>query len=171
MRSTFLVLAVLFTGVAQAGTPPGLDPARYQALIKIAGEKGEPGQADNYEYRSLSHISPADVTAPHQAEYFSAMGGVDSQGHFGAFEVSAVSEDWRKRANGDWEIEQWMWSAMTDGTLLRVYHMLLIELPGGSVLDDSVLPSGAADSAEELARWGNKITQWYGFAGGRLPGR
>jgi hypothetical protein len=167
MRMLLTLLAFLFTGAAQAGTPPGFDLARFQALVKTAGEKGAPGQADNYEYRSLSHIAASDVTAPHQAEYFSAMGGVDSHGQFGAFEVSAVSEDWRKRPNGDWEIEQWMWSAMVDGTLLRVNHMLLVESPGGSVLDDSVLPSGAEDSAEELARWGNKITQWYGFAGGR----
>lgn len=167
---TWALLAILLPLPSYATTlPPGFDLAKYQRLTALASEKGELLQGagpDGMDYKVLTHLDPADTTKPHKADYFSAVGGADSSGHFGAIEVSMESEDWRKRPNGDWEIEQWMWTAWTDGTLVSVGHYLLVESSSGSVLDDKALPVGQAQDPAELARWESKLEQWYGFTRG-----
>lgn len=165
--SVLLSASVLFglSSGARAVPPPAFDLAKYQQLIATAGAKGELLQdGSGLDYKVLSHLDPTDATKPHRADYFAAVGGTDSSGHFGAIQVSMESEDWRKRPNGDWEIEQWMWTASTDGTLGSVAHSLLVENSGGSVLDDQNLPAGEPTDAAEIARWGAKVTEWNGFA-------
>jgi hypothetical protein len=163
MSALILSFLVPFCAYA-AELPPGFDLARYQKLVAVAGEKGEPLQAPDFEYRVLTHLDPADPAQPHKADYFSAVGGKDSNGHFGAIQVSMESEDWRKRESGDWEIEEWNWTAWTDGTLVSVYHTLVVETPEGSVLDIQGLPVGEPTDKAELARWGSKVEEWYGYA-------
>ena len=161
-----VVLVFLFSGISFASAlPPGFDLAKYQALSTKAAEKGELLEApDGLSYKILSRIDPADTSKPHDAEYFSVLGANDSQGRFSIVEISMVSEDWRKRSNGDWEIEQWLWSAATDGILQSVGHYLLVETAEGSVLDDKALPVGKPDDPAELSRWETKLEEWY-----RLP--
>jgi hypothetical protein len=157
-----LILAAVFSINAHAALPPGFDLAKYQALIETAGQKGEllHGGGDGMDYKVLSRFAPTDTTKPHQADYFSAVGGVDSQGKWGTAEVSMESEDWRKDEKGNWQIEQWMWTAYTDGTLVSVNHALLSETPDHDVLDDQMLPHGQPADAVELARWGAKVAEW-----------
>lgn len=161
MMKMMMSLGVLLPIFAHAGTPTGFDLKIYQHLVAVAIDKGDLIQTgQGYDFKVLKHLAPADDTRPHHADYFSAVGGTGADGHFSAFQVSMVSEDWRKRATGDWEIEQWLWTARLDGTLSSVRHNLLVETVEGSVLDDTTQPSGTADDPAELTRWNAKLQEW-----------
>jgi hypothetical protein len=158
-----MLLFLLFALSAHAGIPPRFDVERYRALIARAGEKGDLLEGDHVEFKVLKHLEPAEVSKPHRAEYFSAAGGFDSNGHFGAFEVWMESEDWRIRTDGNWEIEERGWHSYTDGTLVEASHTVLVESPSGSVLDMKTVPTKGADDPEEQARWVAKLAEWYGW--------
>ncbi len=158
----FLALSVLPTQLFAANTPPEFDAARWQKLWQLTafiGEKMEVG--DGRELRFFKNIVPENKQEPHRADYLSVIGLIDSFGQFQPMEVSVVSEDWRKRPNNDWEIEQWIFQLRMNGELKWLSHSLLIEDPNGHVLDIQTLPSGEPDSPEMLERWGAKLQEWY----------
>ena len=158
--SAFLALVTL--NPAFAGTPPGFDAAKWEKLVSLVafvGEKMDVG--DGMQLRSFGNIVPNDKSIPHKADYFSTMGAFNSMGKYYPFEVSAVSEDWRKRENGNWEIEQFIWKISLSGELKGVMHQMLVETHDGTVLEIVNLPVGTAQDPAELARWGAKLDEWY----------
>lgn len=160
LLSAFLALVTL--NPAFAGTPPGFDAAKWDKLVGLVAFVGEQmNVGDGLQLRSFGSLVPNDKAIPHKADYFSTMGAVDSMGIYHPFEVSAVSEDWRKRENGDWEIEQWIWKVSLTGELRGVMHTMLVETHDGSVLDIINLPVGTAQDPAELERWGAKLGEWY----------
>jgi hypothetical protein len=162
MRKIFfaglLSLISLFPA-AEAATPPGFDVAKWELLLKRVELYGE-DYGSEPELRFFSHLVPHNKEIPHTADYFGAYGAKDTEGKFHAYEVSVVSEDWRKQENNNWEIEQWIFRVRLNGELAGVTHTLLIEEPSGRVLDIRSLPVGAPDSPEEIERWGGKLSEW-----------
>ena len=72
-----------------AATPPGFEPAKFKHLIAVAAEKGDfMHTGEQFDFKTLTHIVPSDVKAPHRADSFSDLGGLDSDGHFGTGEVN-----------------------------------------------------------------------------------
>lgn len=155
-----LLLSLLLNFCAHATTPPGLDPVKFTALAQRAVEKGTLLQAGDYDLHVLTRRTPDDPANSHLAEYFSAVGVTQTDGKFVAFRVSAVSEDWRKQPNGDWEIEQWVWDAALDGEPLQIFHTLLKEDARGSVLSDVNLPVGQPTDKAEIQRWEKYVGRW-----------
>ena len=153
-----LLLPLLLSLHAYATTPPGLDLARFQSLTAAAGIKGEVLQGNDYDFHTLSRLTPANPKKSHHAEYFSAVGITDTEGRFSAFQVSVVSEHWVKKANGNWDVDQWIWNSALDGELQQVYHFRLQEDAGGSVIGDDAIPMGSP--AEQLKGWEKKIAEW-----------
>lgn len=156
-----LTLANAHPAIA-ANTPPGFETARWEKLWKLAAFIGEKMNfGENQQLRHFKNIVPENQALPHKADYFSTIGVLDQFGKYHAQEISVVSEDWRRQGNGNWEIEQWIFQVRLNGDLKSVRHALVIKTPDGLVLDIQELPSGAADSPEELARWGTKLHEWY----------
>ena len=164
MRTLIALFALLASPFsANAATPPGFDSAKWDQLVAKVALVGMPGSIADYETRTFSNLQPADKTQPHLAEYFSTMGVFDSAHRYNALYVSAVSENWSKDGDGNWVIDQWIWQVDLRGNLKSVYHGILVETANGTVLDVRNAPAGAADSPEELQRWGAKLAEWLAF--------
>jgi hypothetical protein len=155
-----LLLSLLMSLSAHAGDPTGLDPVKFTALVQLAAEKGTIFQGDNYDLHALSRLTPADTASTHLAEYFSAVGSVDPFGKFVTSKVSSVQENWVKQPNGNWDIDQWIWSSDLEGRLLHVGHYRLQETESGSVLGDDALPVGSPTDATEIQRWTKFAESW-----------
>jgi hypothetical protein len=151
-------LPLLFAFQAHATTPPGMNLAAFQSLTMAASIKGEVLQGNDYDFHVLKRVTPANPNNTHHAEYFSAVGITDTEGKFSAFQVSVVSEHWVKKANGNWDIDQWIWNAALDGEMQLVYHFRLQETADGSVLGDDAMPLGSPE--EQAKGWLKKVAEW-----------
>lgn len=143
-----------------ANVPPGFDAAKWQQLIAKVIKNGTAQDTPDGTLMELSNIVPNDLTKPHHADYISALGGRDSSGNFGVAEMYDVSENWRIQ-NGNWNIDQWIWTISSEGDLLAISHSTLVETMDGLVLSDDSVATGAVTDAAELAHWGQVLNQWY----------
>ena len=79
MRAIFsLGLSLVSTSSFAGGLPPDFNYANWQKLVAQTIAKGEVSQTVDGEMRSLSHIVPNDKTQPHQADYLTTAGAVES---------------------------------------------------------------------------------------------
>jgi hypothetical protein len=161
---TFLFSLVGLALAVSASAAPSFDAGEWNRLVNKAANSEKRGQFGDAQLRYLERIAPPDISQPHHADYFSVIGYQTVNG-FGPTEVSMVSEDWRKTPEGNWEIEQWIYALLLDGTLTRVMHQEVTETTEGRVLDSRDFPVGGPDDPVEQARWLNLLSQWYGFEG------
>jgi hypothetical protein len=165
MRAFFLIAFFALSPLSQAfaaNTPPGFESTRWEKLVGLVAFIGDQYDiGDGVQLRSFASIIPTDKTVPHKADYFSTIGLVDTFRKYHPNEISAVSEDWRKQTNGNWEIEQWIWKVSLSGELRGVMHGLIVKTPDNTIVEMKNLPVGNADAPEELARWGAKLNEWY----------
>lgn len=134
----------------------------WDQLVQKMVTEGTPLEFQHGELRMLSHLEPQDPTLSHVAEYISTIGAVDLEGHYVAFSVSAVNEDWHLTDAGIWNIEQWIFEADLAGQLTRVYHRWIVMDQQGSVLELIEDPQGPLDSPALSARWESVKKTWYG---------
>ena len=171
-----ILIAVLFpvllqvSAQASAGSvPPQFDAQKWSALVAAAAASTDSMDTDYGQFRSLTRITPLSTDKPHQADYFSAVGYPDSEsGRFSVMYLSAVSETWAIDANGNWDVDQWIYQLTTEGELASVAHYHLVEQPDGRVLGDDVVPTKGADDPGELQHWGEKLAEWQSTLALRL---
>lgn len=149
----------LAAAAAEAGYPG------WSAVLKKVLEHGVFTEADGYYIpagKGLRDLS-APAEAPHTASYINAWGYVNSEGVFSPSYVTLVYEDWAKNQDGNWHIDQWLFSLDLQGAPGRVSHGYLIETEHGQVLDshsEQLDPAGqeAGDKLEDLLR------KWEAYA-------
>lgn len=143
---------------AQEGECPGWD-----AVVKKTLQSGVFTEADEYipAGRGLADLS-APKGQPHTASYFNLWGAVNEEGVFVPGFATMVYEDWSLTPEGNWHVDQWLFSLDLDGTPNRVSHGFIDETPDGQVLDmhsDQLDPAGreAWEKREQL------VEKWEAF--------
>ncbi|MFN7727890.1 MAG: hypothetical protein ACK5P7_01905 [Bdellovibrio sp.] len=134
--------------------------SNWNLLVAKIIELGSVTQYENGELRSLQILTPPDLDQSRRAEYISTIGFVGPDNVYHAQAVSAVEEDWRLLANGDWEIEQWIFYLRTNGEFYRVLHQTLQRTQAGMITD---VTSHSKDfqSPEVQKRWLSTLQSWY----------
>lgn len=112
--------------------------------------------------RGLADLS-APKDEPHTANYINAWGYLNAEGVFSPSYVTMVYEDWFRNQEGNWRIDQWLFSLDLDGSPVRVSRGYLVETPDGQVLDmhsEQLDPAGqeAGNKREDL------LWKWEAFA-------
>jgi hypothetical protein len=163
MKLTLVFALSLFTfsvwgTAARAGTPPGFDAVKWKALQDQVAKVGVRSDTPHGTYVTVMEIIPNAPTEAHHADYFSVVGGVNSNGTFIAGHAEDVSENWQINSAGDWDVDQWLFvvNLMGDVTLSLHYH--LMENKAGDVLLHDPLP---ATEAECLDAWNTRLGVWY----------
>lgn len=149
---------MLFFLVLSSGAWASRDP--FAALTEWTAKSGR-YVSGNSDIRYVERFSSEDLARPHTHDIFVDVGVTDLSGRYSLSEVEAYSEDWRLRADGDWEVDEWNWTAFTDGTLLRLRHNLMVIEQGGFVRSREELPTGDASDPDETAHWQAKLAEWY----------
>lgn len=163
MKRTITAFALLLGLLANhcfAATFPGYDPESFGKLIERAINEGTPVEIDNWELRSLARIVPGDTSLPHSADYFSTIGGHDSEGNYQAYFISMVSEYWFIDEDGNWDIKQRIWRVDVSGDLTQLSHSRIIETPDRMVVSIESIPTGSPEDSEELKILGDKVASW-----------
>lgn len=150
---------------APAAAPAEAKCPGWSAVLKKVLEHGTFMEADGYYIpagKGLKDLS-APAEAPHTASYINAWGYVNPEGVFAPYYVTLVFEDWAKNQEGNWHIDQWLFSLDLQGVPDRVSHGYLIETVHGQVLDmhsEQLDPAGqeAGAKREELLR------KWEAYA-------
>lgn len=160
----FLIVGAPLTLAAQQ--PPQFDLKKYQAVIAVAIAQGARTSYPGYEWRGLSRAVPNPQAANHTADDFNVIGALDSNHKFTLEEVSVVSENWSKLANGNWQTEQWMWDVSTEGVLWDVNHNILISNSAGQLLKVKSIPTKGASDPGEIAHLDSTLQDWYRWTSG-----
>ena len=111
------------------------------------------------DYHVLKHIVPEDTAQTHDAEYFSAVGGM-FKGKFYTDHVEMVSEHWVREGN-IWTVDQWLFTVSINGELLRTSHNNLREDMNGTVLPSPYPPAPTEAEAGEMFKKIGK--EWEDF--------
>jgi hypothetical protein len=143
-----------------APTPSFAADSNWNLLVTKIIEAGSITQYENGELRSLQFVTPPDLDQARRAEYISTIGFVGPDNLYYAQSASAVDEDWRVLANGNWEIEQWIYYLKTDGEFYRVLHQTLQRTRDGMILDVTSHPEDF-QSPEIQNRWSLILQSWY----------
>jgi hypothetical protein len=126
--------------------PAFLPAGMWRGIFGKACAKGE--------YRPVSGEIPAIYVLEsirglqakdHQADYVTLWGGVDADGTFIPDNASLVSENWVIEEDGNWHIDQWIFTMGLDGVIDRVSHSVLVEAPDRLILDRISKPSAPGD--------------------------
>lgn len=158
-------LFVLSHTTAQAfeiqGLPPQFDAQKWQALVDQAAKSPDVMDSQMGQFRILTRMTPNDPTQVHQADYFSVIGYPTTDGSsFSVMSVSAVSETWDIDADGNWDVDQWIYRLSAEGELTGISHNRLVETQDGYVLRYDSFPTKGPEDAGELAHWGLKLEEW-----------
>ena len=155
------LLATIVTTATAAENPSGINQKKWNELLVSIATKGETMSGSNgLEYRVYSRLNPKDLTVSHSAEYLSVVGFINADMKFQGLETSAVSENWVLNKEGNWEIDQWVFRAALDGTLVKIFHVFLLETANGGVLKYDLLPVGSVTDEAEAQRWVAKANEW-----------
>ena len=151
------------TAAVMTAIPAGFDTQAWLNWLGTVVKTGEPTEMPNGIYLTKSHIEPSDTEHSHQADYFSTVGGFQPNGAFVIDHVETVSEAWTITADGQRDIDQWLFMATKEGDLSRTLHMHVVETADGQVLEDDALP---VIEEEAMARWIGQLNAWYAVTTG-----
>ena len=126
----FVSLVVFFLAQISFAAPMSWAELTYKAITQGARYEAYAGV-----YRTLSLNKPLGDSGAYEADHFSAVGGEDAAGKFRAGHYETVSEQWNIDANGNWDIDQWLFKTDLEGRLTWVAHFHLIEMPNGTVIE------------------------------------
>ncbi len=143
--------------------PAGFDTQAWMTWLETVVKTGEPTEMPNGIYLTKSHIEPSDTDHSHQADYFSTVGGFQPNGTFVVDHIETVSETWTISADGQRDVDQWLFMATREGDLSRTLHMHVVETADGQVLQDDVVPVTAD---EAMVRWVGQLNAWYAVTTG-----
>lgn len=161
LKAISVLLALGLVAFAKAEETQKFDVERYKKLVKTAVDTGELMEGGNFDLLVLSKITPNDKSVPHQAEYFSAVGGYTGPGNFKVLDIAVESEKWTINADNNWYVEERGWIATPDGKMKQIKTAILVETMTGRVLDYRETPNGGVDDPKEAAIWNAKLEEWY----------
>jgi|GEM_PF-2375772 hypothetical protein len=115
-------------------------------------------------FMTLSDVTPSDVTQPRQAEYLSAVGGLNELGQFVVSQFHGVSETWTLKDAKTWKIEQWIFMADLEGQLFKAEHRVIVEGFDGTVYEVTTIPEQVKGL---LSAWDQKLAEWRARIGAK----
>lgn len=143
-----------------AGAKETWDASGWDRLVSAAIQSGESQTIDGYaEFRFLSRIEPNDMTQPRVAQYFTVM-GASAGDEFNIGGIWIIREDWSINADGDWEVDQWIYTSKREGALISEAHNWMKQSPNGRVLDYKTFPPASALDPATVGRWHAKVSEW-----------
>src|SRR5262249_16926853 len=108
------------------------DEAAWNKLINNAVQNGHRAVVSaGYEYRTLTRATSDDETKPRTMNYFSTVGGKDSQGVYQIGNESLVSETWTIDAQGNWNIDQYIFVTTSETEAYQYAHNVVTEKQDG----------------------------------------
>ena len=143
--------------------PAGFDIQAWLNWLDTVVKTGEPTEMPNGIYLTKSHIEPSDKEHSHQADYFSTVGGFQPNGTFFIDHIETVSEAWTISADGQRDVDQWLFMTTREGDLSRTLHMHVVETADGQVLRDDAMP---VNEDEAMAKWIGQLNAWYAVTTG-----
>lgn len=147
-----LGLLMSFSAVAD------VDPQWNQLTTKIVNE-GYYTPTDFADYLSLADIQPTDDREKDRvASYISVVGGYDQDGVFQFGRVEAVWEDWKRDAEGNFHVDQWLFQLGADEQMWRYSHSIRVFTPTGTLLDSEDPPT---TDNEFNKKWNEILQKWY----------
>lgn len=152
MHLLFVVWFVVLSGVAQAQVP---DQGAWESLLARIIDQGKVTETFAGVYVTLSNQEQSHQLF--QTDYISTVGSYDTQGRYLTSHIELVSEDWRTDSDGNWDIDQWLIAAETDGSIRKASHIHLVEDPTGSILKYERFP---VETAESLKIWNTELKAW-----------
>lgn len=160
MGRKFLVVLVLslFSIFSSAAVPTNIDSQKWNELLNQVQLNGLSSSYPNGVYLSVSSIVPNDPSKDHQADYLSTVGSVDENGNYIPHHVEAVSETWKLDAEGNWNVDQWIFVVGIDGDIQTVYRRELVKTPEGMV---TKLETISTTPEEEHTKWSDLLIQWF----------
>lgn len=132
--------------------------ARWDQLTAKVTTEGARLDTQFGMYVSLSSVVPLDDKGSHQADYISGVGGVDEDDVFHAGRFELVSETWIKDANGNWDVDQWLFRVSVEGVLQWGGRYRLVETERGTVISHDSIPLKEGELDQALLR---QLQNWY----------
>lgn len=151
MRLLLVVYLVVLSGVAQAQ----VDSTTWNSLLNKITSEGRVIDSYYGVYMSLSNHE--QVQDGYLADYISTVGGYDNQGQYQYSHVELVSEDWSTNADGNWDINQWIFVIEKDQSMRRAAHIHLVEDPTGGILVHERLP---IQEGEAQVKLNDEVSAW-----------
>jgi hypothetical protein len=130
----------------------------WSKLLNIVEHTGKILESPYGDYLFVEHIEPNDTSVAHVANYFSLVGGRDTDGKFHYSRVEVVSEDWQINADGNWQIDQWLFRISPEGQVLSSSRVDMIQTKGRVVLKHE---STALDEQTQTIQWQRILNGWY----------
>lgn len=155
----FFSLVILLAGItAQAAIPSDFDSGKWTILLNRTVAQGQGMQTQYGDFKTLTRIAPNNEQAAHTADYFSLVGGTDTDGVFHAGHVEVVSENWQIDQNGNWDIHQWQYVVSMNGDVTQYAQVHLVEKQNREVVSDDYIPTTDAQALTNLSLL---LKQWY----------
>lgn len=76
-----------------------------------------------------------NILSDHEADYINLRGAMAPSGKFLPAYVEFISEKWRARSDGGWNVDQWLFETSLDGSVKHVSHRTFREGKDGVVHD------------------------------------
>lgn len=120
--------------------PPAAAEGDWKKILDGLKAKGKykAGQPPFTPDRFVLDDVKGDKNADHAEDGATALGLVNDDGLFEAMGFVFLSEDWKKGADGNWNVDRWMFQTDVYGTVTDVGHMTAVLAP-----DQSVVSSGS----------------------------
>lgn len=129
----------------------------WQDLITQVVTEGKLLENELGNFIYLETITPNDKNADHIASYLTAMGGFNADKSFTVSHTQAVWENWQTNADGNWEVDQWMFKISNEGEITESFHYILVEKKNNHVLRHESVPT---TKAELNAKWATLKAEW-----------
>ncbi len=160
-----LALLTLITaiGLSSFSFAQTVNKSNWNKLTDVVAHTGIVMQTSmGGDYMYVQDIEPADITISHVANYFSRVGVSNPNGEFLYSRIEVVSEIWQLSADGNWNINQWLFTLSPEGKVTRSMHINMVQTAERRILKHEYL---AADEAATQTQWTNTLNGWYGRIG------
>lgn len=162
MRSFFILLSslVTFWTLTVSAAAPGLDVEKFEALVNKTLTEGTVLESVYGTTVYLARIVPNDTGKPRSADYFTAE-VVVANGQVIPRRFDVVSENWTINADGNWEIEQYIFLITTSANLEKVTHQRVIETPDMHLIRVEQIPVPSLEDPAVVAALKIRMDAWF----------
>lgn len=134
----------------------------WNKFLDIVEHTGKILEAQYGDYLFIESIDPEDKSKSHYANYFSLVGGLDSNGKFHFNRIEVVSENWQLKEDGNWHIDQYLFRLSPDQEIMSSMHIDMVQTLTHTVIKHDYIEMDEVQSKQEWARLRN---DWYARIG------